>query len=256
MTITIQGIPILVVADLFICIVNTKQTCNSDIDLTKINIVIFGDNNLGVLIVEHRAVWVAEFVHDGALVDVGTGELLAVGWVGAEVGQGLVNVAVAGGGDVGAVTGLSQQQGAVGAIASVGKVNSPTSVATRYLPPGGGSAIGRQSFKYGQRAVRILVNQAVRRREAAVIAVCAATTRNHSPEHHHCQYDRQQFLHACKFREKLQITQITLRALTFKLRITLIIQIASAFIHKIERGCNQFNPCNPLAVKNGVWMPP
>ena len=69
-----------------------------------------------MFVVEHGGVGVAEFFHDGALIDVGTGEFFAFAVVAAVVVQGAVDVAVAGGGDVATVAGLGEQQVAVGAV--------------------------------------------------------------------------------------------------------------------------------------------
>ena len=101
--------------------------------------------------------------------------------MGAVPGQGTVDVAVAGGSDVGLVAGLGQQQVAVGAVALAGET------------------VAADGLDHRQGAVGRRAHQVVHRREAAIIAVRALTARDHNPEHRkHNQYDHRQPLHACK----------------------------------------------------------
>ncbi|MBR6432553.1 MAG: hypothetical protein IKS64_06845 [Muribaculaceae bacterium] len=85
----------------------------------------------------------SEFFHDGAFVDVGAGEFLALLRVLEVVGEGAVDVAVAGGGDVAAVAGLGEQQVAVGTVAL------------------GGQAVGADGLDKRQGAVGFVVHEAV-----------------------------------------------------------------------------------------------
>ena len=113
----------------------------------------------------------------GALVDVGAGEFLAVGGVGTVPGEGVVDVAVAGGSDVGLVAGLGEQQVTVGAVALVGQ------------------AVADDGLDHRQGAVGRRAHQAVGRRKTAVITARTLTARDHRPEHQHDQYDRYQMPH-------------------------------------------------------------
>ncbi len=82
----------------------------------------------------------------------------------AVVGQGAVDGAVAGGGDVALVAGLSQQQVTVDAVTL------------------GGEAIRTDRLDERQGAVRVGLHQAVGQHEPAVIAMRPATTRDHRHE--------------------------------------------------------------------------
>lgn len=53
-----------------------------------------------MFVVEHGTVRVAEFLHDGALINIGAGEFLALAVVTAVIVEGAVDVAVGGGDDV------------------------------------------------------------------------------------------------------------------------------------------------------------
>ncbi|MBQ6078737.1 MAG: hypothetical protein IJK93_00525 [Muribaculaceae bacterium] len=118
-----------------------------------------------MLVVEHGAVGVAQFLHDGALVDVGAGELFTLTGVGTVIAQGAVDVTIAGGNDVAAIAGLGEQQVAVGTVALVGQT------------------VGRQCLDERQGAVRGRLHEAVGCHEPRVIAV--RTTAPHDHRHKH-----------------------------------------------------------------------
>ena len=157
------------------------QFTDPHLTISQVEVVVGGGGGFGGFVVEHGAVGVAQFFHDGAFVDIGAGEFLAVRRMGTVPGEGVVDVAVAGGGDVAAVAGLGEQQVTVGAVALVGQ------------------AVADDGLDHRQGAVGRRAHQAVGRRESAVIAARAVTARDHSPEHRkHNQYDHRQPLHACK----------------------------------------------------------
>ena len=116
--------------------------------MSQVEVVFFVGVGFGLFVVEHGAVGVAEFLHDGALVDEGAGEFFALAAVGAVPGQGAVDVAVAGGGDVAAVSGLGEQQVAVGAVALAGEA-----VAIDGLDDGQG-AVGAERMRLSAAARR------------------------------------------------------------------------------------------------------
>ncbi|MBQ3730804.1 MAG: hypothetical protein IJS04_02780 [Muribaculaceae bacterium] len=131
-----------------------------------------------MLVVEHGAVGVTQFLHDSTLVDIGTGEFLTLTTVGAVVGQGAVDVAVAGGGDVALVARLGDEQVMVRPVAL------------------GGKAVRRERLDKCEGAIGRRGQQAVGSSEPRVITHLTTTPRDHRHEpHHHNQYDHRQMLH-------------------------------------------------------------
>lgn len=94
------------------------QVGDAGVDLSQVGVVSGGGGGFGGLVVDHGAVHMAQFFHDGALVEVGAGEFLALAVVGAVPVQGAGDGAVVAGGNVlvGLVAGLGEQQVTVGAV--------------------------------------------------------------------------------------------------------------------------------------------
>ena len=166
MSITIQGLFILINFHAIDRIIVTVQGAHSHFDIAEVEVVVGGGGGFGVLVVEHGAVGVAQFLHDGALVDIGTCEFLALVVVRTVVGKGAVDVAVAGGGDVALVAGLRQQQVAVGTVTQCGQIGR------------------RQCLDKGEGTVGVGCQQAVGRREPRIIARLAPAACN---RFHECQ---------------------------------------------------------------------